>query len=245
MNNSYKNQTGHGRAFKAGLRNGLPIGLGYLAVSFALGIAAKSAGLTAPQATLASALCNASAGEFAGFTVIASNAPYFEIAIITFVVNARYLLMSAALSQKVPVDLPMRHRLGVSYFITDEIFGASIAWPGELDPFYTYGLAASSLSLWALGTCLGTIMGNVLPTRVVTALGVLLYGMFLAIIIPPARGSRVVGVLVAISMGMSFLFSRIAPLSSLSEGNRIIILTVVISLIWALLFPVEEEPEDG
>ena len=239
MNNSYKNQTGHGRAFKAGLRNGLPIGLGYLAVSFALGIAAKSAGLTAPQATLASALCNASAGEFAGFTVIASNAPHFEIAIITFVVNARYLLMSAALSQKVPVDLPMRHRLGVSYFITDEIFGASIAWPGELDPFYTYGLAASSLSLWALGTCLGTIMGNVLPTRVVTALGVLLYGMFLAIIIPPAkRNIRLVFIiLIAAAISCTIYYT---PLKNvISSGFTIIIAAVAASALGALLFPMD------
>ena len=110
--------------FRRGLKNGIPIGLGYLAVSFALGIAAKQAGLTAFQATLASMLCNASAGEFAGFTVIASNAPYMEMAVITLIINARYLLMSAALSQKIPEDLPFYHRLGMGYFVTE--FQASI-----------------------------------------------------------------------------------------------------------------------
>ena len=229
------------RWFRTGLRNGIPIGLGYFAVSFALGIAAKRAGLTAFQATLASLLCNASAGEFAGFTVIASNAPYLEMAVITFVVNIRYLLMSAALSQKVSENLPLPHRLGVSYLITDEIFGASVTVPGVLNPFYNYGLAASSLSMWALGTCLGVVMGSILPARVVGALGVLLYGMFLAIIIPPARKSRVIGALVAVSMLCSGAASVLPVVSRLSEGSRIIILTVALSLLAAIFFPVPKE----
>jgi predicted branched-subunit amino acid permease len=228
---------------KKGLRDGIPIGLGYLAVSFALGISAKNAGLTAFQATLASLLCNASAGEYAGFTVIASNAPYFEMALITLIINARYLLMSAALSQKLPEHTSILHRLGLGYVITDEIFGASVTVKGWLNPFYNYGLALSSLSLWAIGTCLGVVVGNVLPDNVVSALSVLLYGMFLAIIIPPARENKVVRGMVAIAMIGSFAFSRLPYLSALSGGNRIIILTVVISLIAAILFPVEEEQE--
>ena len=227
--------------FRRGLKNGIPIGLGYLAVSFALGIAAKQAGLTAFQATLASMLCNASAGEFAGFTVIASNAPYMEMAVITLIINARYLLMSAALSQKIPEDLPFYHRLGMGYFVTDEIFGAAVSVEGQLNPFYQYGLAASSLSQWALGTCLGVLVGNVLPERLVTALSVLLYGMFIAIIIPPARKSRVVFGLVAASFAASYACSVLPVISSLSEGNRILLLTVALSLAAAVLFPIADE----
>ena len=230
--------------YRRGLHDGVPIGLGYFAVAFALGIAAKAAGLTAFQATLASLLCNASAGEYAGFTVIASQAPYIEMAVITLIINARYLLMSAALSQKLREDIPFIHRLGVAYFITDEIFGASATVQGYLNPFYNYGLASSSLSLWALGTCLGVVMGNILPARIVSALSVLLYGMFLAIIIPPARKNPVVRCFVILSMIMSLLCSKLPVISGFSEGTRIIILTVVLSLAAAVLFPVPEEELD-
>ncbi|MBP3876900.1 MAG: AzlC family ABC transporter permease [Lachnospiraceae bacterium] len=226
-----------------GLHDGLPIGLGYFSVSFALGIAGKKAGLTAFQATLASILCNASAGEYAGFTVIQSNAPYIEMAIITLIVNARYLLMSAALSQKLPERTPLRHRLGVGYFVTDEIFAASVMVEGMLNPFYNYGLASSSLSFWALGTCLGVVVGNILPANIVNALGALLYGMFLAIIIPPARRSPVVLLLVILSMASSFLFTILPLVSGLSDGTRIIILTVVISLAAAFICPLKDDPD--
>ena len=226
-----------------GLRDGIPIGLGYLAVSFALGITARKAGLTAFQATLASLLNNASAGEYAGFTVIASQAPYLEMAIITLVVNARYLLMSAALSQRFSPETPFYHRLFVAHFITDEIFGASIMQEGALNPFYNYGLAASSLSLWALGTCLGVLVGNILPARLVMALGVLLYGMFIAIIIPPAKKSKVVLGLVIASFVFSYASSVLPVISALSEGNRIILLTVVLSLLAAFFFPIEDQEE--
>ena len=158
--------------FSKGLRDGIPIAAGYFAVSFALGIAARNAGLNAFQATLASLLCNASAGEFAGFTVIASNASYLTMAVITAITNARYLLMSAALSQKLPADTKLGHRLLVGFWITDEIFGASATVPGKLNPFYNYGLAVCALSFWALGTCLGVVVGNILPANVVSALGV-------------------------------------------------------------------------
>ncbi len=229
--------------FTKGLRDGLPIGLGYFSVSFALGIAAKNSGLNAFQATLASALCNASAGEFAGFTVIRTAAPYLEMAVITLIVNARYLLMSAALSQKLAPETPLLHRLGVSYFITDEIFGASVTVDGMLNPFYNYGLATGSLTFWALGTCLGVVTGSILPVSIVDALGVLLYGMFIAIIIPPARKSRIVFALVALSMLLSWLFTILPAVSALSDGTRIIILTVVISLAAAVFFPQTDDEE--
>lgn len=230
--------------FLKGLKNGIPIAAGYFAVSFALGIAAKNAGLTAIQATLTSLLCNASAGEYAGFTVIAANAPYFEMVVITAIVNARYLLMSAALSQKIPESLPLAHRLLTGFWITDEIFAASVTVPGKLNTYYNYGLAVCSLSFWALGTCFGVIMGNVLPARLVSALGVLLFGMFLAIIMPPARENKVVRGLVFAAMGCSYLLSVLPVLSQLSEGTRIIILTVLISGIAAWCFPIKEEKDE-
>ena len=229
--------------FTKGLRDGIPIAAGYFAVSFALGIAARNAGLSAFQGTLASLLCNASAGEFAGFTVIASNASYLTMAVITAITNARYLLMSAALSQKLPEDTRLHHRLLVGLWITDEIFGASATVPGKLNPFYNYGLAACALSFWALGTCLGVVVGNILPGNIVSALGVLLYGMFLAIIMPPARKNHIVCALVAISMLLSFVCSRAPWITELSDGTRIILLTVLIAGAAAVLFPIPDEEE--
>ncbi len=231
--------------FRRGLHDGIPIALGYFAVAFALGISAKQAGLTALQATLASLLCNASAGEYAGFTVIAAQAPYLEMAIITLIINARYLLMSASLSQKISPDTAFGHRLLVGFVITDEIFGASVTQPGKLNPFYNYGLALISLSCWALGTCLGVVVGSILPPLLVTALGVGIYGMFLAIVIPPARTNPVIRGLVLLSMVLSFLCSRLPMISTLSEGSRIILLTVLLSLGAALLFPIPEESQDN
>ncbi len=231
--------------FRRGLHDGIPIALGYFAVAFALGISAKQAGLTALQATLASLLCNASAGEYAGFTVIAAQAPYLEMAIITLIINARYLLMSASLSQKISPDTPFWHRLLVGFVITDEIFGASVTQPGKLNPFYNYGLALIPLSCWALGTCLGVVVGSILPALLVTALGVGIYGMFLAIVIPPARTNPVIRGLVLLSMVLSFLCSRLPMISTLSEGSRIILLTVLLSLGAALLFPIPEESQDN
>ena len=218
------------KIFCEGMRDGIPIALGYLAVSFSLGIAARNAGLTAFQGFLASLLNNASAGEYAAFTLIAANATYLEVAIITLISNARYLLMSCALTQRFAPGTPFFHRLIIAYDVTDELFGITIARPGYLNPFYTYGAIA-----------LGIMAGNVLPLRVVSALSVALYGMFLAIIIPPARKDKVVAALVAISFALSFAGSYLPVVSSMSSGTRTIILTVVISSAAAILFPRKTE----
>lgn len=227
-------------ALRRGVRDGIPIALGYFAVAFALGITAHNAGLNALQATLASALCNASAGEYAAFTVIAADASYWEMALMMLVANARYLLMSCALSQKLSPDTPLHHRFLIGFDVTDEIFGISIAYGGRLIPAYVYGAMLVAIPGWAGGTCLGVLMGDLLPGRVVQALSVGLYGMFLAIIIPPARKNRVVAVLVALSMAASYGCSFI---SGLSEGVRIILLTVLIAGVAAVLFPVPDEYE--
>ncbi len=228
-------------SIKDGLHDGIPIGLGYLAVSFSLGIAAKNAGLTPFQSFLASLLCNASAGEYAGFTSISAGASFFEIAVITLIANARYLLMSCAMSQRAAPDMPLKHRMITGFYITDELFGIGIARSGYLNPYYIYGAVLIAMPCWAFGTALGTIAGNLLPFRIVSAFSVALYGMFLAIIIPPARKNKVLAVLVALSFVASYAFSVLPMVSALSEGTRTIILTVVLSSAAALLFPVKSE----
>ena len=235
----------NGKWYKKGLVDGIPIALGYFAVAFTLGIVAKNSGLSAFQAMLAAALTNASAGGYAGFTLIGENASFLEMALTQLVVNARYLLMACALSQKLSPKTSTLHRSLIAFDVTDEIFGISVSVKGNLNPFYNYGAMTVSIPGWALGTLLGVIMGNILPDSVVSALSVGLYGMFLAIIIPPARKNKVIAVLVIVSMALSFVFSKMPLLSGISSGMRVIILTVVISLAAAYLFPVEEEEEDG
>lgn len=230
--------------FQKGLRDGIPIALGYFAVSFTLGITAKNAGLTALQAMLASFTLNASAGEFAGFTLIAAGASYLEVALMEFVANVRYLLMSCALSQKIAPDTPLLHRLLIGYDVTDEIFGISISVPGKLNPYYTFGAIAIAVPGWSIGTYLGVVMGNVLPANIVSALSVGLYGMFIAIIIPPARKSKIIAAVVAFSMAASFAFAKLPLISSISSGMRTIILTVAISALAAFLFPAKEDSDN-
>lgn len=228
-----------------GMRDGLPIGLGYFAVAFSLGIAAKDAGLSAFEGFLASLLTNASAGEHAVFNLIRASAPYVEVALITLITNARYLLMGCALSQRFDVDTPLIHRLIVGFDITDEIFGITIARDGKINPYYTYGAMITSIPFWSTGTALGIVMGNLLPLRVVSALSVALYGMFIAIIVPPAKKDKVIAALIPICFALSALFTYAPVISELSEGNRTIILTVVISAAAALLFPIKEEVRDA
>ena len=231
--------------YARGLKAGVPIGLGYLAVAFTLGIAARSAGLTAFQATLTSFLINASAGEFVGFTLIGAGASYLEVAIMELVANARYLLMSFSLSQKLSPKTGVLHRLLIGWYVTDEVFGVSISAPGYLNPFYTYGAISLACPGWAIGTCLGVIVGNILPASLVSALSVGLYGMFIAIFVPPSKTSKVIGGLVLVSMALSFAFNRIPAFDAISSGVKTIILTVAISAAAALLFPIREVKKDA
>ena len=223
----------HTPALARGMRDGIPVGLGYLAVAFSLGIAARNAGLNAFQGFLVSLL-----------NTIAADATYLEIAIVTLIANARYLLMSCSLSQKFAPGTPMRHRLLVGYDVTDELFGLAISYDGWLDPYYMYGAILVAAPSWAVGTALGVVVGNLLPARVVSALSVALYGMFLAIIIPPARKNKVVAVLVLLSFALSLACGYLPFVSTLSSGTRTIILTVVLSAGAALLFPVKDEVKE-
>ena len=234
-----------GRWFLKGLKDGIPIMLGYFAVSIALGITARNAGMTAAQATVASALIMASAGQYIGFTLIAAGASYLEVVVMEAIANARYLLMSTALSQKVDPALPLRHRLLMGLWITDEIFGVSVSVEGRLNPYYNYGMAAVATPGCALGTLVGVVLGNALPLRVVSALSVGLYGMFLSIFVPPARKNRVIAGLVLLSFALSYAVNALSWFDGISSGMKIILLTVTISLGAALLFPVGKEDGDA
>lgn len=226
--------------FKRGFRDGIPIALGYIAVSFTFGISAKNLGITTFQAVLMSITNLTSAGQFAGVALVGASVSYLEMAITQFVVNLRYCLMSCSLSQKLDKNTSLIHRFLIAIGITDEIFGVSSCIEGKLSPFYTYGVFSVAIPGWALGTLLGGISGGIFPARILSALSVALYGMFIAIIIPPAKEDRTILSIVFISMLLSFLFVKLPVLNKISSGFRIIILTIIISGGAAILFPVKE-----
>lgn len=229
------------QTFVLGIRDGFPIALGYFAVSFALGIAAKNAGISAENAALMSLFNVTSAGQASAIELLRSGTTYLELAITQIVINLRYLLMSCSLSQKFSPRTPFFHRLLVGYGVTDEIFAISSAYPGKLNPLYSYGAIAIAVPGWTLGTFLGVLFGGILPDTVVNALSVALYSMFIAIIIPPTKKNRVLAVLVPLSMLCSWLFSCIPFLASISTGIRIILLTLLLAGLAAIFFPIKEE----
>lgn len=165
-----------------------------------------------------------------------------EMAVAQLIINLRYCLMSCSLSQKLESGIPSFHRFLMAYGVTDEIFGVSVCRPGMLSPFYNYGLICVAVPGWTLGTLLGAISGDLLPARLLSALNVALYGMFLAVVIPPAKGNRILTGVILASMALSFLFTRIPALDHISSGFKIIILTIMIAGAAAILFPVKEEP---
>ncbi|MBR0417349.1 MAG: AzlC family ABC transporter permease [Firmicutes bacterium] len=228
-----------GKEIREGLRDGLPIGMGYFAVAFSLGITAKLAGLTPIQGFVSSFLNHASAGEYALYTMISEGAAYTEAALLIAVTNIRYLLMGAAFSQKLRPEEPLLSRIAIGFGITDEIFGIGIARKGYVRASYLMSAFILASLMWASGTACGIALGNVLPGSAVSALSVAIYGMFLAIIIPPSRKDRVVGALVLLSFMLSYGASRMP--SSVSGGTRTIVLTVAVSALAALLFPKNEE----
>lgn len=241
----YKIHKKNKSCFIQGAKAGIPIGMGYLAVSFTLGITARNIGLTPWQAMTMSFACHASAGQFAAMNIIAASSGLLEMAITSFIVNLRYLLLSSSLSQKISSKTPFFHRFFMAYFVTDEIFGISAAQPDYVNPFYVYGAAAVAAPCWEIGTFLGASVGSILPPSVANAMNVALYGMFLAIIIPPARKNRFIAGLVALSMGASLIFSIAPVLREISEGFRIIILTVLIAGVAAIIRPIgRDESED-
>ena len=234
-----------GAWFRRGLRDGLPICMGYFAVSFTLGIAARDIGMSAVQAFLMSLGLHASAGEFAALMLIGAGAGVIEMITTTLVINLRYFLMSCALSQKLSPRLPFYHRFLLPLCMTDEIFALSVSVQGFLNPCFTYGVMVVAALGWESGTFLGALVGNILPAAVSNAMSVSLYGMFLAIIIPPARKNRFLGLLVAVSMAASLLFAAAPLLREISSGFRVIILTLLLAGAAAFLRPLSDEELDG
>jgi len=227
--------------WKNGVKDGIPIFLGYVAVSFTFGIMAKNAGLTPLAAVIMSVTNVTSAGQFAALGLIGASSSYFEMAVTQLVLNLRYCLMSCSLSQKLDGKVPFVHRFLVAYGVTDEIFGVSVCKNGRLSPFYSYGLMSIAIPGWVLGTFLGVVSGSILPGRVISALSIALYGMFLAVIIPPAKGNKVLAGIILLSMVMSLIFTKVSVLSQISAGFKIIALTILIAGLAAVLFPLRED----
>ena len=223
------------------MRDGIPIMLGYLAVSFSFGIMALKAGLTTFQAVLMSLLNLTSAGQFASLSVIAGLGGYAELSLSQMIINLRYCLMSCSLSQKIDPQAPFFHRFLVAYGNTDEVFALSSAVKGPLSPFYSYGAILVAVAGWTAGTFLGAVAGSILPARVLSALGVALYAMFIAIIVPPSRESKVLRVLILAAMAASTVFTFAPLLRDISGGIRVIILTVAVAAVAAWAAPVKEE----
>ncbi len=231
-------------SFRRGVKDGIPIGLGYFAVSFTFGIMAVSAGLSVWQAVLISLTNLTSAGQFAGLDIIVAGGSYIEMVLTELIINLRYSLMSFSLSQKLKKETGTGERMVMAFGITDEIFGISASQPGKISPWYNYGAMCMGIPGWTLGTLFGAISGNILPMMFVSALSVAIYGMFLAIIIPPAKkNAAVLGVVIA-AMAISALFSWAPVLNRVSSGFVIIITTVLVAGGAALLCPVREEAED-
>lgn len=231
-------------SFRKGLKDGLPIGLGYFAVSFTFGMMAVADGLSIWQAVLISLTNVTSAGQFAGLDIMVMSGSYWEMALTQLIINLRYCLMSFSLAQKFRRDESPVHRYIAAFGVTDEIFGISASQPGKVSAFYNYGAMCVAISGWVLGTLAGAISGNLLPDFMMSALSVAIYGMFLAIIIPPAKQNKAVLAVVVAAMVMSTLFKVIPLLSKVSSGFVIIITTLIVAGAAAYFCPIEGEKEE-
>lgn len=226
-----------------GMSHGIPIMLGYLSVSFGIGIMAVRAGITPFQATMISLTNLTSAGQAAGIGVIASAGTLFEMALVQFTINLRYALMSLSLSQKLDKKkFTLPKRLAASYGITDEIFAVCSAQKEALTPAYMCGMIFIATAGWVAGTILGAEAGSILPKSVTDAMGIVLYGMFIAIFIPPVRKQKSVLFTITAAAALSVLFKY--AVKGVSAGFAIIICAVIASAAAALLFPVDEEETD-
>lgn len=223
-----------------GMRDAVPVGLGYLAVSFAFGLAAARMGIPALAATLMSLSNLTSAGQFAGVGVIAAGGGLAELALTQLVINARYFLMSCALSQRIAPKAPLWQRAAVSFGVTDEIFALSMAAKEPLSPWYSFGMMGLCIFGWTLGTALGATLGGVLPAPLMNALGIALYAMLTAAIVPPSRDNRLLRLIIVVSMATSGAAAVLPLLSAIPKGLRIVLLTLVITGWAALRHPLEE-----
>jgi len=231
--------------FKSGLKDGIPIFLGYLAVSFAFGVFCITKGLTPIVAIITSLTNVTSAGQFAGVKLMIITASFIEIFLTTLLINLRYSLMSIALTQKLDDSVKTYHKLIFGFGVTDEVFAIAVQ-KEKITHKYMYGLILLPIIGWTLGTALGCFLSDVLPERILDALGISLYAMFIAIIIPEARKKLSVFLVVLLSAGLGILFYYTPYLKEVSIGFQIIIITIVSSLFGALVFPIkDEEAKDG
>ena len=227
--------------FRQGIRHGIPIALGYLSVSFAFGMKAAGDGLTVLQAVLISMTNLTSSGQMAALPLMIGGASLTEMALTQLTINLRYALMSLSLSRKLDGSMGTLQRLIFSFANTDEIFAVASSQPGKVGKHYLYGLMLTPWIGWSLGTLLGSAAGTLLPAFVRTALGIAIYGMFLAIILPPARKERPVRFVLAVAVAMSLCFRYVPGLNTVSSGFVIIICGVVAAAAGALVYPVKED----
>ncbi len=229
------------RAYRAGLKAGLPICLGYFSVSFGFGTLAITQGLSILQATILSISNLTSAGQFAGLTVIVAGASLLEMILTQLVINSRYALMSLALGQRLGASVGIGKRLALAFFNTDEVFALGMAQPGKLTPAFFLGAGTVAAIGWTMGTALGAVAGSLLPASIQTALGIMLYGMFVAIVIPQVRGDKSMGVCMVLALLFSCLFTYLPGLSAVSAGITIVLCTVAAAAICATAFPIPDE----
>lgn len=231
------------KEFKEGMRDGIPIALGYLAVSFTFGMMAVKDHIGILQAVIISLTNVTSAGQFAGLDIIVAGGSLIEMALTQLIINLRYSLMSISLSQKLQKGTGTGKRLLLAYSVTDEIFGVSAARKGKLNIFYSYGAIAVAVPGWVLGTALGAISGSIMPAFLMSAFSVAIYGMFLAIIIPPAKENKAVLGVVLAAMTLASAFAYVPGMKKISSGFAIIIVTLLVSAIAAILHPHVDEEE--
>ena len=229
--------------FTKGMSHGIPIALGYLSVSFGFGIMAVKSGISVLAASLISALNLTSAGQAEGVEIIAAGGTIIEMILVQLTINLRYSLMGLSLSQKLDKSFTTPHRFFASYGITDEIFAVCSAQKEKLRPSYMYGMILVAFAGWVTGTTLGAAAGQLLPTSVSSAMGIVLYGMFIAIILPPSRKKLSVFIVVLAAAAVSILFKYV--ITAVSGGFAVIISAIAASVLGALLFPVNEEEEAG
>ncbi|MBS6194652.1 MAG: AzlC family ABC transporter permease [Clostridiales bacterium] len=227
--------------FLRGIRHGIPICLGYFSVSVAFGMTAVLSGMPLWAAVMISLTNLTSAGQFAGANLMIAGGGMAELGITTLIINIRYFLMSLSVSQKVEGQMSMKQRLAVSFGITDEIFAVSVQQPGELSAPYMAGLILTPVLGWTGGTLAGGIATSVMPEALSSALGIALYGMFIAIIIPPAREKKSVLFTVLLAIAASVAFTCLPGLKNLTGGWSIIVITILVSTVAAWLFPIGTE----
>lgn len=231
------------KEYRTGVRTGLPVGLGYFSVSFGFGAMAVSKGLSVWNATLISAANLTSAGQFAGLGVMVENAGLWLMILTQLIINSRYALMSLALSQRMGQEIGTLPRLCIAFINTDEVFALAMAREQKLTVPFLYGLGLLPIIGWVSGTLFGALAGSILPQSIRMALGVMLYGMFIAIVIPPAKKERPVAVTALVALVLSSLFAWVPALSKAPTGTPIVICTVAAAAVCAWLFPIKEEAE--